>query len=264
VSLFKYMGGKYRRRKDIVDRLERIGITGEYREPFVGGASVAVEYLTRHPVRAWLNDADPSIASIWRAVRDHPAEFAERIDGLGQHFDFKPLYRRFQARLEPVSSVPGDPTELLDVAVSRQAVQMISLVGEPTGRGGSWCPGDYAWNPGKYRRAIERVSPLLRQVGAKITARDFSDVLLAPGRATVYLDPPYYSLGTDLYRVGFSPADHLRLCRYLRESKHRWLLSYDDHYAIHRLYRWARVERVRVMNKGVRQYRSELLISPPD
>ncbi len=264
MSLFKYMGGKHRRRKEIVDRLERIGITGEYREPFVGGASIAIEYLSRHKVRAWLNDADPSIASVWRAVRDHPAEFAGRIDGLGQHFDFRPLYRQFQTRLEAVSATPGDPAVLLDVAVSRHAMQIISLVGEPTGRGGAWSVGDYAWNPGKYRRTIERVSPLLRQARTKITARDFRDVLLAPGQATVYLDPPYFSLGTDLYRVGFSPADHLRLCRYLRDSEHRWLLSYDDHPFVHRLYAWARVERVRVTQRGLGHYRTELLISPPD
>lgn len=263
MSLFKYMGGKYRRRKQIVDRLERVGVTGEYREPFVGGASVAVEFLARHKVKAWLNDADPSIAAIWRAVRDHPTGFADRIDALGEHFDFRPLYRRFQARLESASGVPTDPAELLDVAVSRQAMQMISLTGEPTGRGGAWSVGDYAWEPDKYRRKIGRASALFRQAGAKITALDFRAVLLAPGRATVYLDPPYFRVGTDLYRRTLAEADHLRLCRYLRDSGHRWLLSYDDHPFVHRLYRWARVERVRVATKGVGQYRTELFITPP-
>ena len=58
----------------------------------------------------------------------------------------------------------------------------------------------------------------------------------------LYLDPPYYIKGNDLYQHGFTVKDHERLASALKNTKHAWVLSYDDCDEIRELYQWACVQ----------------------
>ncbi len=54
----------------------------------------------------------------------------------------------------------------------------------------------------------------------------------------VYLDPPYYSMGKNLYLNYYEPTDHADLAAYLkRKTAFQWVLSYDNVPEIRRLYR---------------------------
>ena len=78
------------------------------------------------------------------------------------------------------------------------------------------------------------------------TCLDFEE-LFSPGDAFFYFDPPYVKAGPQLYQVAFTQADHERLARLLRKESRPWLLSYDDHPLIHRLYGgWSRIAQVEV------------------
>jgi site-specific DNA-adenine methylase len=79
--VIKYPGSKHIRRHDLAERMERLGPTNEYREPFLGGASVALAFLERNPHinKVWLNDLRPELIAVWRAVRDYPDEFGEEL-----------------------------------------------------------------------------------------------------------------------------------------------------------------------------------------
>ena len=56
--------------------------------------------------------------------------------------------------------------------------------------------------------------------------------------AFVYLDPPYYVKGGDLYLNTFTHTQHKRLAEYLRNSKRfPWIMTYDNVEAIRSLYR---------------------------
>ena len=75
------------------------------------------------------------------------------------------------------------------------------------------------------------------------TSLDFADVIADTRyRSLLYLDPPYYVKGNDLYQHGFTVDDHRRLADALRETEHAWVLSYDDCPEIRRLYEWAYAE----------------------
>jgi DNA adenine methylase len=52
----------------------------------------------------------------------------------------------------------------------------------------------------------------------------------------IYLDPPFYAKADSLYRHSFSHEEHIRLAGYLQSLDTRWILSYDDHPEIRRLY----------------------------
>jgi DNA adenine methylase len=59
----------------------------------------------------------------------------------------------------------------------------------------------------------------------------------------LYLDPPYYHKGNDMYQCGFSEEDHQKLAKLLKDSPPNWVLSYDDCEEIHQLYgEWTHIE----------------------
>ncbi|HME43537.1 MAG TPA: DNA adenine methylase [Syntrophorhabdales bacterium] len=49
-----------------------------------------------------------------------------------------------------------------------------------------------------------------------------------PAKALLYLDPPYYAKGQDLYENHYLSADHAELASLLCDQvKHPWIISYD-------------------------------------
>jgi DNA adenine methylase len=76
------------------------------------------------------------------------------------------------------------------------------------------------------------------------TCLPFDALIHTPGEAFLYLDPPYFVKGDDLYQIKFSSDDHRRLAQSLLTTSHHWVLSYDDCPDIHNLYAWAHREPV--------------------
>jgi DNA adenine methylase len=74
---------------------------------------------------------------------------------------------------------------------------------------------------------------------------DFEQMILEEG-GVLYLDPPYYVKGNDLYQCGFTEEDHHRLAESLRNTSNPWILSYDDCPEVRELYQWAKYESVDV------------------
>ena len=111
---------------------------------------------------------------------------------------------------------------------------------------------------------------LLNRENLRITTRDFYHLLLDDrANIVVYLDPPYYEKGADLYKVDMEEEDHIRLANRLKQLKHtKWFLSYDDHPFIRELYAWANIEELEityttaVARNGTRPKNQEILITP--
>jgi DNA adenine methylase len=52
----------------------------------------------------------------------------------------------------------------------------------------------------------------------------------------IYLDPPYYQKGADLYMNFYSKADHEKLSNHVHRMRKKWMVSYDNHEFILNLY----------------------------
>jgi DNA adenine methylase len=52
----------------------------------------------------------------------------------------------------------------------------------------------------------------------------------------IYLDPPYYQKGADLYMNFYSEENHKRLSKYVNKMQKKWMVSYDNHDFILNLY----------------------------
>jgi DNA adenine methylase len=77
----------------------------------------------------------------------------------------------------------------------------------------------------------------------KITNTDFENVINAAGQDVfLFLDPPYYT-ASKLYgnRGNLHNFDHQRLCDTLKNTKHKFLITYDDCPQIRNLYSWAQI-----------------------
>ena len=122
---------------------------------------------------------------------------------------------------------------------------------------------DSRWNATALIGEVRRAHRIMVRSHAVVTNQDFEDVIDCPGDAFLYLDPPYYVKGGELYQHAFQHEDHLRLAACLERSTNPWLLSYDDAPEIRELYKFAEIRSVSLNYtiSGARE-KSELLICP--
>lgn len=229
-SPLRFPGGKSRA---IAHILPLVRDFDEYREPMVGGGSVFLALRQRFPDhRFWINDLNYELYSFWTTLQNCPEQLVQAIWKLrDETCDGKSLFYRLLERYGE-----GDEFER---AVRFFVLNRITFSGTVDSGGYS----EQAFRGRFTASSIQRlynVAPLLQ--GVRITCGDYEPVLLAEGeRVFIFLDPPYYSASESrLYgkkgelHLNF---DHYRLARVLSETKHAWLLTYDDSPLVRELYR---------------------------
>lgn len=284
-SFFRYPGGKSKLKKVISKHLSIYASENglEYREPFFGGGSIGIEFLSMFSNRRrkiWINDKDSGIAALWTSVIRYPdllktmvIEFIPSVEAFYQYRDI----------LTSISENLSSEQEIAKYGFMKLAVHQISYSGLGTKSGGPLGGKkqggkykiDCRWSPEYICGKIDFLHRLLNEAdvrGNQCANLDFMDLIKDQERAILYLDPPYYEKGNDLYQYGFLESDHVRMANALRETNHAWLLSYDDCQEVRDLYDWAVVERLDVNysitankdNDGGRSSRTkpELLIYP--
>jgi DNA adenine methylase len=247
MDLLYWFGGKRPLRNEIIPFLvPLIKEVREFREPFCGSAAIALPLMSLYPNRIfWINDRDPAVACVWFAVKHYPDQMIELAGS------FRPDvndFRRFRATIATTFCPPTEQKEIVEVAFCILAVQYMCWSGWGVGvRGGYHQRFDRIgerWSPELTIRKIRFLHRRLNRVETRITAFDFGRLVEeTEERALLYCDPPYIRAGSQ-YRYGFSSADHERLAEILRRTPHHWLLSYGDHPEVHRMYQWARIERI--------------------
>ena len=258
-GLIRYPGGKAKLLKLINTRLQRmfseVGMTAEFREPFLGGGAVGLSLLAENQGirRAWLNDRDAAMAALWHTVIHDPTSLRVFVEILPEAMRLFPANDYYQDDTEVLRSISNTsdtrkyPPGL--VAAMKLAVHQISFSGLGTRAGGPMTNRLCRYSVERINAKIETFSDILSSVRLRhgtCTCLDFEE-LFSPGDAFFYFDPPYVKAGPQLYQVAFTQADHERLARLLRKESRPWLLSYDDHPLIHRLYGgWSSIAQVDV------------------
>jgi DNA adenine methylase len=64
----------------------------------------------------------------------------------------------------------------------------------------------------------------------------------------VYLDPPYYRAGAELYLNAYGPDDHATVRNVVKRLDAAWIVSYDDVPEIRALYRGVALRRLRILH----------------
>jgi DNA adenine methylase len=241
-----------------------------YVEPFFGSGAVGLEVLKHvHPsVKVWINDIDYGMFALWHSVVHETRALVSYV-------------REFEPTAESFYELKGRDGERSG-CIARDAFRKVALhrmsmsgfgakSGGPIGgrkQGGAYTVG-CRWNPASIEQAIYLAANTLRKFETtRITNIHFRDVMLqARENCLVYLDPPYYVKGGQLYAHNMSHGEHVELASLLHGTSADWRLSYDDCQEVRDLYSWAEFEELEIRYTNAvtdkkRPKNKELLISP--
>lgn len=237
-----------------------------YAEPFAGGAGAGIKLLYAGVVsKLALNDADRAIADMWLAILGQTKEFLRLLEKTPVTIEEWRRQREVWKNPEGHGLTErGFATFFLN-RVNRSGI----LDGCPIG--GIHQDGAYSIDARYNRQALKkRIERLISWRGhISFSCLDAMDFLTAVAKQPLppflYLDPPYVRQGRHLYMNAFSEADHMGLATWLENQlRLSWVLTYDDHPLIRKLYSWARVEEMQLRYSAqVKRKAVELLISPP-
>jgi DNA adenine methylase len=91
----RYPGGKSRALSKIFQYIPDLKTFKEYREPFLGGGSVALEVAKRYPsLDIWVNDLYNPLYTFWCILRDEPQELYECLKGYKEDYGTPELARQ--------------------------------------------------------------------------------------------------------------------------------------------------------------------------
>lgn len=226
-------------------------------EPFAGTASVTFDLLARKQVASYvINDIDLGMSSLWTAVRDNTDELLQRVS------DYQPQVEDFYVFKQDI----GDGG--IDTAFRKLVIHQISYSGLGQKAGGplggaqqkSVYKVDCRWSPKRLTKKIVECAELLQSVPGTIMNASWEDAISLYGASGfLYLDPPYYVKGKELYVSG--EIDHEGLADVMKEQSN-WLISYDDVPQVRSLYDWANVERLDVRSHLHHKIIGDVAITP--
>lgn len=261
--MLRYPGGKRKVSKKIVDLIletyaDSYSLTS-YCEPFFGSGAVCLRLLQTvgsKIQRVIINDLDPGIYAIWWSVVNAHEEFKELIHA------FKPSRNAFTQFKQELTE--GKELPLAELALRKLAVHRMSYSGLGTMAGGPMSAIASRWSPCRIDRDIDEARQLLNGKHVTLTKMDYATLLAEiDGETLVYLDPPYLQKGAVLYQYSFRQQNHKELRELLQNAKFPWVLSYDDHPEILRMYAHDVIHKLpnTYSINGVTK-RNELLITP--
>lgn len=230
VSPLRYPGGKLKV-VDYVKRLLEVNDLqgGTYIEPYAGGASVALSLLySKHAKRIKINDIDRSIFAFWYSVLNETEELCRRVMDTPVTMEAWEAQRAVQQRKADA--------DLIDLGFSTFFLNRTNRSGILSGGviGGKEQTGNYLidarYNKCNLIERIEHVAGYCDQI--ELTSMDAVDLIKrykrTPAEKTlVYLDPPYYVKGRDLYLNYYNDDDHRDIANAIKKYKGKWIISYD-------------------------------------
>jgi DNA adenine methylase len=229
----RYPGGKAKLASFVKELMrENRLLDGEYVEPYAGGAAIALELLFHEYVsRIHINDVSKQVYAFWKSVLSHTDAFCRLVAKT-------PLT---VAQWDKQKQILGRPSEHGTVQLgfatfflnrtNRSGILNGGIIG---GRDqtGPW-KIDARYNPKELVRRVEAIAKLGDRI--KLTRQDALKFLRNgishwPKQTLIYLDPPYYVKGRDLYYDFYEHDDHERIAGFMKETnfRQRWIVSYDN------------------------------------
>ena len=192
----RYPGGKSRALSKLFQYVPDLKDYKEYREPFLGGGSVALEISKRYPhLDIWVNDLYEPLYNFWREIQENGNEVKNILLQLKQrHPDpssAKSLFLDAKAYLDKDAS----ETETIHRAVSFYVVNKCSFSGLTESSSFSKQASDSNFS----LAGIEALAQYQELIETwKITNLSYEQLLGDSKQTFIYLDPPY-EIRSNLY-----------------------------------------------------------------
>lgn len=264
-SPLRYPGGKGRLANYIgllfsVNQL----IDGQYVEPYAGGAGIAFYLLFNEYIQdIHLNDIDESIYAFWHSVIFETEELCQRIRD-------KPVSIAEWRKQKHIRENSKD-FDLLDLGFSTFFLNRTNRSGIITGgviggieQIGKW-KIDARYNKENLIERIKRIARYKSRIhlyneNAYDFLKDVSPALT--NRVLIYLDPPYYNKGQELYENHYQHEDHVLIAQLVAENIDKnWIITYDNLPVIQELYSKFRHLTYNISYSASKRYKgSEIMI----
>jgi DNA adenine methylase len=211
---------------------------GWYVEPYAGGCGAALFLLIHGYVdRIVINDADPVIFSFWKAVTEQPEELIAKIKST------QVSMTAWRAQREILENAAVHCQ--LDIAfatfflnrTNRSGILSGGVIGGKN-QSGEWKLGA-RFNKDDLIERIRAIGKLSKRISVHgLDALELLDVIepQLPAKSLIYLDPPYFQKGAQLYRNFYAPEDHAAIAERVAKLEVPVIVTYDNAKEISALY----------------------------
>lgn len=269
IAPLRYPGGKARLAPALSAIMDANGlIEPVMAEPYAGAAGASLELLFRERVRSIaINDLDYRIFSFWWGAMNHTEAFLDRIDNarlsIREWRRQRTIYRN--ARRHKRIDV-GFATFYLN----RTNRSGILVNGGPIGgieQTGKWGI-DARFTRSTLIDRIARIATYKERIAiSNVDALAFVEQIVESHSSVplfLYLDPPYYAKGAELYLSNYEHDDHVAVGNAIMRSTHpHWVMTYDDVPAIRRIYKSCQLRRFTLRYTAQRRRNAlEVFIAP--
>lgn len=238
----RYPGGKGKLASYIKLLMEENQLLdGEYAEPYCGGAGIALELLFQDYVsRIHLNDLSRPIYAFWLSVLEHTDRLCEMIRNTPLTLVAWDTQKRvFLAQDSSDDLELGFATFYLN-RTNRSGILNGGIIGGRD-QSGPW-KIDARFNREELIHRVEAIAKIGGRISlTSLDALEFVKAGIAkwPSKSLIYLDPPYYMKGSELYYDFYKPRDHEALATFVTSklTRQQWLVSYDNVARIRNLYK---------------------------
>jgi len=183
----RYPGGKSRACTKLDQFIPNLSNYTEYREPFLGGGSVALYLTKKYPdLNIWVNDLYEHLYNFWVQLRDNGIEMRNELSQLKQRYPDPVSARKlFEQAKEYLNEKDNEPVLS---AVSFYVVNKCSFSGltESSSFSASASESNFSM------RGIEKLTEYSKLIkNWEITNLSYEEMLDGDSNIFVYLDPPY-------------------------------------------------------------------------
>jgi len=190
----RYPGGKSRACVKMDQYIPDLRDFKEYREPFLGGGSVAIYITKKYPnLNVWVNDLYEPLVNFWKTLQDDGNALYKRLQELKSK-NPEPVSAK-QLFLDAKEKLNDDSTSNLSAAVCFYIVNKCSFSGltESSSFSKQASVSNFSM------RGIDKLPGYTELIGNwKITNGRYQELLTDDKSTFTYLDPPY-EIDSNLY-----------------------------------------------------------------
>lgn len=248
ISPLRYPGGKSKLIDYIYSKMNP-NKTDVFIEPFAGGASVGLSLLEAKVInKLILNDLDFGIYSLFSIIKNNPDELIEKINNhTPTHEDYYAAQENIKNNYKGCGVFKSAWSLLL---VNRLAYSGIFKAGPLGGKNGNADDLLIRWSPKTLTKRIKAIN----KMSDRITAlnMDACELIMEAywnEQATIFIDPPYFRKGKDLYNHYYNEKEHIKLS-VLLDSLYQgvpgadMILTYNNDRFIEWLYLYPDIEKI--------------------
>ena len=190
----RYPGGKSRALSKLFQYIPNLKDYTEYREPFLGGGSVAIHITKRYPhLNVWVNDLYEPLYNFWRALQDDGRALCKQLQELkSEHPDPDSALNLFLQAKDIVNDGTKSNTERATAFYILNKCSFSGLT-ESSSFSKQASVSNFSM------RGIEKLPGYTKIIeNWKITNFSYEQLLTDDKNIFTYLDPPY-EIGSNLY-----------------------------------------------------------------